>query len=379
MKKTITGLLLLALAFVVTNAEAAYDLASERQKALNWVSQQRLRNGTTYNWVAVNATATYGYTYDNALAVVAYTSLGDLASARAILGFLAQYQLPDGSFYDSMFQTNGAVRSATRSSGNQAWVLYAIAFYTHQTGDASYLSMADRLANWLIARQDPADGGITGGLNSDGSARLWTSTEHNLDAYFALKLYGVVTSNAFYLDGATRCKNWLLNVGWNAAEKRFNNGENDPAKFLDGQSLGTIFMNDIGDFEKRGTLLKYTDQNFRIRKVFQIGSKRQIYWGYEYGSKDGSLWWEGTEQMAVAYGRSGSGARELDGINHILNSDNPTLLGSDNNGNGGFQYAMAAGTNQLGTVEQPSSGLWLILAINDYLKDRPTVFYPTIY
>jgi succinyl-diaminopimelate desuccinylase len=91
--------------------------------------------------------------------------------------------------------------------------------------------MADRIANWLVSRQDPNDGGITGGLNSDGSERLWTSTEHNLDAYFALKLYSVVTSNSFYLDKANRCKGWLLNVGWNAAEKRFNTGENDPSKF----------------------------------------------------------------------------------------------------------------------------------------------------
>lgn len=371
-------MLLLSL-FIVTNSEAAYNLALERQKALNWVNQQRVRNGTTYPWVAVTATATYGYTYDNALAIIAYTSVGDLESAKALLGFLIQYQLPDGSFYDSMFQANGAVRNATRSSGNQAWALYAIAFYTHQTSDAAYLPMADRLANWLISRQDPADGGITGGLNTNGSERLWTSTEHNLDAYFALKLYSVVANNSFYLDKANRCKDWLLNVGWNAAEQRFNTGENDPSKFLDAQSLGTIFMNDIGDLTKRSTLLKYANRNFKTRKIFQVGSKRQTYWGYEYGSKDGSLWWEGTEQMAMAYGRAGSSASELNYINYILNSDNPTLPGSDNDGDGGFQYAMAPGTNQLGTLEQPSPGLWLIFAINDYLKDRPTVFYPTVY
>jgi len=379
MKKVIALLSLLTLITAVTNVEAAYDLALERQKALNWVNQQRVRSGTTYDWVAVTATATYGYTYDNALAIIAYTSLGDLASARALLSFLSRYQFSDGSFYDAMFQTNGAVRNAARSSGNQAWALYAISFYTHQTGDISYLPTADRIANWLIARQDPNDGGITGGVNANGSERLWTSTEHNLDAYFALTLYGVVTNNSFDLDKATRCKNWLLNVGWNAAEQRFNTGENDPSKFLDPQSLGSVFMSDIGDITKRNALLKYADKNFRTRKTFRNGPTVQNYIGYEYGARDGSLWWEGTEQMAMAYGRGGSASGELNYINHILNSDNPSLLGSDNNGNGGYQYSMTPGTNLLGTLEQPSSGLWLIFAINDYLKDRPTVFYPTIY
>jgi len=379
MKKTVAFFSLLVSIFIVTTQALAYDLALERQKALNWVSLQRVRNGVTYDWVAVNDTATYGYTYDNALAIIAYTAVGKLDDARALLNFLSRYQLSDGSFYDSMFQATGTVRNATRSSGNQAWALYAVAFYTHQTGDSVYLPMADRIASWLIARQDPADGGITGGLNSNGSERLWTSTEHNLDIYFALKLYGVVTNNAYYLDKANRCKDWLLNVGWNSAENRFNTGENDPSKFLDPQSIGVIFMNDIGDLTKRNALLKYADRNFGTRKSFGSGSVRQSYSGYEYGSKDGSLWWEGTEQMAIAYGRSGSGSKELNLVNHILASDDPTRLGSDNDGDGGLQYSMVSGTNQLGTVEQPSPGLWLIFAINDYLKDQPTLFYPTVY
>lgn len=380
MKRTVSILTLLIATLIVTNSShAAYDLPLSREKALAWVTTLRVRNGVTYDWVAVNETATYGYSYDNALAIIAYTSLQDLGSAHVLLGFLSRYQLADGSFYDSMFQATGAARNATRSSGNQAWVLYAIAFYTHQTGDTTYLPMADRIASWLIARQDPNDGGITGGLNSNGSERLWTSTEHNLDAYFAFKLYSIVTNNSFYLDVANRCRAWLLNVGWNAAENRFNTGENDPSKFLDAQSLGAIFMNDIGDISKRNALLKYADRNFRTRKTFRSGNRRWTYQGYEYGSRDGSLWWEGTEQMAIAHGRSGSPSRELNYINHILVSDDPSFIGSDNDGDGGYQYAMSPGTHQLGTLEQPSPGLWLLFAINDYLKDRPTLFYPTIY
>ena len=378
MKRLAVIFVLVLSTVVVVNVAFAYDLASEREKAADWVSGLRVRDGVTYDWVAVTDTATYGYTYDNALAIIAYTSLGDLESARDLLGFLSQYQLPDGSFYDSMFQANGQRRNASRSSGNQAWAFYAIAFYTHQTGDTRYLSMADRVADWLVIRQDPSDGGMTGGLNANGSERHWTSTEHNVDAYFAFKLYSVVRNDSYYLDIANRCKDWLLNVGWNAAERRFNTGENDPSKFVDAQSLGSIFLNDIGDFEKQKAVLKYTQRNFRTKKKFSQGKDRQGYSGFSYEAKDGSFWWEGTVQMAIASGRVGATRHESKYINQILMSDDPSKLGSDNDGDGGFQYALEGGKHQLGTIEQPSPGLWLILAINDYLEDKPTVFYPTV-
>ncbi len=371
-KGKVTLFLIASLSFLcAASPVSAYNFSAKRDQALNWVSLQRVRGGTTYNWVAVNETATYGYTYDNALAVIAYTTAGQLVDARALQGFLSQYQLSDGCFYDAMFQANGLARGTQRSSGNQAWALYAIAFYTQQTGDPFYLSMGDRVASWLLARQDPSDGGITGGINSNGTERAWTSTEHNVDAYFAFKLYYTVTGNSLYLDAANRCKDWLLNVGWNAAESRFNTGENDPSVFLDAQSLGALFMKDIGDSQKQNALLRYIQQNFYTVKTYQRNGKTQVYSGYEYAPHDGSLWWEGTEQVdRAALSRAQKGRF----ISLMLVSDDPRRAGLDNDGDGGYQYSMEAGTYHLGTLEQPSSGLWLIFAINDYLGDRPTVF-----
>ncbi|MFH1857932.1 MAG: hypothetical protein ABH845_03395, partial [Candidatus Omnitrophota bacterium] len=296
------------------------------------------------------------------------------AGARQLLGFLTGHQLADGSFYDAMYQATGSPASTARSSGNQAWALYAMAFYIHQTGDTRYIPMANRLANWLMARQDPADGGITGGINPNGSVRTWTSTEHNIDAYFAFKLYRVVTDNPVHLNTAHQCRDWLLNVAWNDAEQRFNTGENDPSRYLDPQTLGVLFMNDIGDFAKRDSLLTYIEQNFATEKTFTNGSVTQTYYGFEYAWQDASFWWEGVEQTAVAYGHAGNNTKKEDYMLQLIRSDEIGRLGSDNDGDGGFQYALEAGTQGLSTEEQPSPGLWLIFAINGYMKDHPSPY-----
>ncbi len=357
---------------------ASYDLASERDKAIEWVTAQR--HG--FGWVAVNETSNTGYTYDNALAVIAYTGAGDTTHAKDLLNFLQAHQLTDGCWYDSMNQTTGAGVSLARSSGNQAWVVYAVCFYALRSGDNTFLPMAERASAWIIARQE-ADGGVTGGLNADGSERTWASTEHNVDSYFAFKLLDYVRPTPSYEAASEGCKNWLLQTAWNIGEGRFNRGANDPVMVLDANSLGALFLKDIQDSVRFGSVLSHIENTYSLTTTRRRGHRITTYTGFkdkvedEYGF--GRHWQEGTEQMAVVYLRDGQAQDGTFYNEEIIKSDDPAFgvghSDDDNDGDGGKQYYLT-GTAQSGLIEQPSSGLWQIFAANETLGDRPKIFFP---
>lgn len=371
-------MLFLAASSCVPGEAWAYDLVVERERAMNWVHARR--NGT--NWVAVGEGSDIGYTYDNALMMIAYTAARDFINARDLLNFLQAYQLADGSWYDGMQQTTGAGVALARSSGNQAWVLYAICFYTYQTGDRSYLPMAEEVASWLIARQD-TDGGITGGISASGTERTWTSTEHNLDAYFAFKLLYHLTANAPYRDARDRCKNWLLQVAWNNPEGRFNRGEDDPVKTLDANSWGSLFLDDIGDSPKQASVIAHIEASYSITTVRQHGQGEVTYTGFREKVQDetgyGQHWQEGTVQMAVAYLRVEQPNVGVSYVEEVIKSDDPAFAighrDEDNDGDGGKQYFLT-GSATTNLIEKPPAGLWQIFAINEYLGDRSKVFFP---
>jgi len=356
-----------------------YNLVEERQEALAWIDSLRKNYSDSAGWVVVNETSNRGYVYDNALAIIAYTIAGDYSAAEEILDFLKMAQTSEGSFYDSILYSNPWSADAAMHSGNQAWVLYAINFYMYKTGNLgvnnSYLTMAEDVAEWLMARQDPSDGGIVG-----GKYITWTSTEHNIDAYFAFKLlynlprrFSNLSFNEDYSNAMEGCKNWLLNVGWNSSQLRFNRGENDPYKSLDPQTWGSLFLNDIGDYTKQNQAVDYVHDTFSVSTT-RYGYNTQTYNGFKE-NEYGNHWLEGTMQMSVALLRSGDLDEARFYVDEVIRSDDPAYASGhpndDNDGDGGKQYFMVGTTD-----EQPGTVLWEIFAINEILGDQEVIFFP---
>ncbi|MBT4257602.1 terpene cyclase/mutase family protein [archaeon] len=365
-----------------------YDLIYERQKAEDWIDSLKKSNNGGPGWIVVNdAPDTYhGYVYDNAMAIIAYTMSGDYSNAKDILNFLKLHQTEDGAFYDMMY-TNGVSENGARHSGNQAWTLYAIAFYMYETGDFgasnSYLLMAEDTAAWLIERQE-SDGGITGGIGSfSGNELAWTSTEHNIDSYFAFKLFyylptkfSSLSFNTDYLSAMNECKRWILDEGWNYYENRFNRGENDPYKSLDTQTLGSLFLADINETIMQYDVINFAQINLHDTTSRTVGTNNVYYEGFKE-NEYGNHWLEGTMQMSTSYIRRGLPGYGRLYLDEVIKSDDPAYtLGhpnEDNDGDGGKQYYME------GPVigEQPGTVLWMIFAINEYLNDREKIFFST--
>ncbi len=161
--------------------------------------------------------ANRSYTYDNALVALVRIGEGRHRDARRILATLAALQRSDGGWgFSFNIRGDGFYNAGYVRSGVVAWILYAFARYTELSGDRAFVPVMRKAGGWLAARRDPRNGLIRGGLGrwllggrryEPGFVATWASTEHNVDAWFALRL-------AARVDPAGR---WLSHAGLGAA------------------------------------------------------------------------------------------------------------------------------------------------------------------
>ncbi|HWW63076.1 MAG TPA: hypothetical protein VN181_17000, partial [Thermoanaerobaculia bacterium] len=94
------------------------------------------------------------------------------------------------SFYVESRSTSYAVEQNAVDVGNNAWAMIALLALHQRTGEESYLDTACKLGNFIQAfRRDSGPyRGFTGGVRYEGESaqrQPWASSEHNLDVYAA--------------------------------------------------------------------------------------------------------------------------------------------------------------------------------------------------
>ncbi|SDG82839.1 EndoU nuclease [Planococcus glaciei] len=311
--------------------------------------------------------------YDDALAVMAFSMAGDRSRASAILSSLTQLQNEDGSLAFSYDIYSGPLDERKRS-GSIAWVGDSAVKYEETFGDASYRGLALRIADFLLTQQNPSTGSIKGGPDVP-----WYSTEHNIDSYFFFRNLGELTGNKKYSSAANRIQHALLTYHWNHAEKRFNQGINDPAAALDTNSWGSIFLEAIGRFDLSQTATAYIDQ-FEVNDAsmslsndensynmtYQTSSLLSGYKPYGAGYSDAPniVWTEGTWGVINLFMRQGKDVSKL--VNSMFamqNADPEGGLAYTNEGYAPFPYelhvwsSVAATAWQYITLMDPR-GIW---------------------
>jgi len=137
------------------------------------------------------------YTYDNALYALWHTANGNQEDAAEILATLAALQRLDGAWGFSFDVRHGSFYNAGYvRTGAVAWVTYAFAMYAEAFDDDRFAGPTVRGAKWLDRQVDAKTGLLRGGSGRwiDGGKSFepgyvadWSSTEHNVDAYFAFK------------------------------------------------------------------------------------------------------------------------------------------------------------------------------------------------
>ena len=174
-------------------------------KLYQWltVHQNRL-TGLISSYEGAAAVEDWAFTYDQALAVIAFVHAGDFSAATKILDFYLNAQkIENGAVANAYYASNGEIAECVAHAGPNIWLGLAMAHYMDKTKDMRYLSFTEGLARWLFSFQD-ADGGLKG-----GPAISWYSTEHNLDAYAFYKMLVKLTGDQSYERRAGQTLSWL--------------------------------------------------------------------------------------------------------------------------------------------------------------------------
>ena len=236
----------------------------------------------------------YSYTYDNALAAMAFLSAGDRLSAQRVLdGFVGIGQAPGGGFLHR-YQTTGASAGGILATGHNAYLLQAMNLFSWRTGDHRYDSIARGIADFLVTLQDSTDGGVFG---RPGVA--WKSTENNLAAYSAISNLALVQNLPAYGSRAMLIRDFLVRECWNGT--RFLTGKVDPTIVTDAQAIGTQVLG-----------AGYSNGSFWVesytKATQRYSGKRQVT-GFDLNTDRDTVWTEGTLQQALAFWLVGDNAR----------------------------------------------------------------------
>jgi len=163
------------------------------------------------------------FTYDQALAVIAYTLFGDYDRAKRGLDFFThKVEKIDGlGFYNAYYSKSGDTAEYIAHAGPNLWLGIAILQYTDKTGDRTYISLAEQIAQWITTVQDK-EGGIFG-----GKGITWYSTEHNLDGFAFFNMMYKITHKEQYTNTANRILNWLNKYAYGNESIPVNRGKGD--------------------------------------------------------------------------------------------------------------------------------------------------------
>jgi hypothetical protein len=285
--------------------------------------------------IALSNTA---YTYDNALALIAFLARGnedDLRRAK-ILADSFVFALNNDRAY-----SDGRLRNAYMSgdlsdpvlgiaklpgwwdmttqswfedefnvsthTGNIAWAMLALLSYYEQQGGASYLEAVKTMGEWIEreTRDDRGDGGYTGGYSgweqtdtnpNPPEKLLYKSTEHNIDLYAAFKRLYNITGGLQWDQSAVHAKTFIDSM-WNEDAGHFWTGTTDDGITinesnipLDIQAWAVMAM---PEETKYTAGLQWASSNCAVT---MDGME-----GFDFNDDLDGVWLEGTAQMAVAY------------------------------------------------------------------------------
>lgn len=274
---------------------------------------------------------TVGFTYDNALTLMALLVAGDQRRARAIGDGILAVQEADGRLRQAYLTGQDppvpAAGFTGTAVGDMSWAGVALAQLAEATGARRYLDGVLAIGRWIQrnAYSTTGLGGYTFGLTP--GLEGFKSSEHNIDVYALFRLLYRLTGQARWLDRAEHAWDFVERM-WNADAGFFYTGSNDGATVntsptqlpLDVQPWAWLAARQqryAAALDWAATHLATTDTPLRKNStitgnmaytgvVFASGSLLTDtdvnIAGQSFNPKpdDGAVWFEGTAQLALA-------------------------------------------------------------------------------
>jgi hypothetical protein len=291
------------------------------------------------------------YTYDNALAAIAFLADGStdsLRRARLIGDAFVQAAQHDRTYVDGRFRTaympgdlavptgwvvNGKVgtvpvpgfylenpqryyevENVDVDTGNNAWAMIALLALYQQFNDTNYLAAARNVGQFIRTMQVDAATypGFLGGIHEAETAsptnRTYKSTEHNIDISAAFTVMYQLTSETQWLSGAILASNlvesmWETNRGCYLAGTTGGNPDsrNQTAGQLplDTQTWSILAI--------PGTLARHPNLFAALEQYHR--NQHDGFTGEDFNDDRDGVWFEGTGQTAVDYASVGNGSQ----------------------------------------------------------------------
>jgi hypothetical protein len=277
------------------------------EKMYQWLSvHQNPRTGLIASFEGDKDTQGWAFTYDQALAALAFTRAGDYERAKKILDFFAyQAQKVKGYFVNAYYVDSLEPAEYVVHSGPNVWLGIALAQYIHKSQDKSLLPAAEEIARQAMAlqREDP-EGGLRGGPEVS-----WYATEHNLDAYAFFRMLYQLTQNPAYRDAGEKALNWLLKHTYDRGEVPVKRGRGDSTIATDTYAwsiaaLGPQKLREVGmDPDK---IIQFAEENCAAEAAFKRPQGEIKIKGFDFaaqrhlarGAVISSEW---TAQMVLAF------------------------------------------------------------------------------
>jgi hypothetical protein len=379
---------------------AAADLATAETLAHDWLAgQQDLLDGFALegmvdsfeDYWSVDNPRQICYTYDQAVAAIAFISYGDIGRAELILGKMADIQAPEG-FWLNSYWWNGYGEEIRKHVGPVLWMAIAVMNYEKATGNTSFHEMGVKAIDWCLT-YERASGGITGGETQWAVPNTWTlepwiCTEHNIDAWPVL-LYFADTTPAKatrYRSAAAGVKTFLDTVAWDSVNKRFYGGYKTDGNYIDLNvpmdvnpwgvlALGSETYGEAIWYVENASGNPGTLANPRYKHSLAYNGDTITAYDFDWQSdgaaapdKDGGgvygadIWFEGSSFMSLAWYLLGETGKADDVIANLIKKQ-----GAEGSKAGGLPYCMNGTNNNYWRMAQENcvaSTGWIILAIN---------------
>ncbi|MDW7992016.1 MAG: hypothetical protein RMK65_07810 [Anaerolineae bacterium] len=348
------------------------------------------------------------FTYDNALALIAFTALDDRTRAQLLADAFVYAQQND------RFYTDGRLRDAYQAgdlvappgwtpndrvgtarlpgwwdednqrwhelgagstTGNLAWAMLALLNYYEKYGGNKYLQAATALGEWINTHTHDTRGagGYTGGYEGwepNPTKLLWKSTEHNLDLYVAFERLYRITEDSVWQERAEHARQFVEAM-WNDEAGFYWTGTLDDGVTINPQTVPldaqTWALLAFGPNERTRRAIAYAEEHHRAT----WGN----YEGFDFNDDQDMPWFEGTAQMVVAYHILG----EIGKARHYLNELREVQAKAPNGNGKGIVAAPADGlTTGFGWAYHNrlhvGATAWFLFAEGGYNPYWPTSF-----
>jgi hypothetical protein len=265
-----------------------------------------------------NRLANLSWTYDNALASLAFIDSGYKTQAVQLLDQLKALQRADGSLAFAYDVKTGAESGQVRTNA-LAWVGIAAVAYRDKYSDTRYDALIGGLVKYLLAEKRASDGLFPGGPDV-----TWVSTQHNLLAAEFLRSAGrsfgsrAISSaysttgtqmTAQYTTTASAITSKLL-VSSGSSSANFVQGLNDSRIPVDVQSLGAVFLSNRSD-SRASSVAGYLS-NFYVAPRSVGGVTWSGYKPFLGSGAPDVIWSEGTIQSDWALHRTSAASGSAD-------------------------------------------------------------------